>query len=111
MRFQPKEYETDQEKKRDFWRGFGGWLGINVVLFSLAACPALMLYDSNFPGGILGLDYITVSQLSWLIPLPINVIALIVLGLTRKYMALGALAAAAVLMVPWICVATVCFRY
>lgn len=81
MKLEKKIYETDQEKRRDFWIGFGGWFGINIPL------AVLMLFIPLFG----------------LLSLLINLGGLIVLAFTRSRIALGALAAIGAALVLTLC--------
>jgi hypothetical protein len=88
MKLTRKIYTTRNEKILDFVIGFLGWCLINGLMY---ACSFMFL------------TYVSVQQDSQtiallVVPLIVNVIGLILLGMTRRWMALGALAAFALLL-------------
>lgn len=93
MKLEKRIYEARSEKRRDFWIGFGGWFGINIVLLVL---DGLVFMPMNYLVGQ-GILSAGVRDLLLAIGGPllllINVGGLIGLLLTRLWVALGALAA------------------
>lgn len=94
MKLTRKEYTTPEEKKKDFWRGFGLWWGINVVMLVMFVASAMATSTLYSPadGTISSLDpgfAIVLNLLPWLV----NLGLLIFLAQTRSQMALGALVA------------------
>jgi hypothetical protein len=85
MNLSRKIYTTRREKVVDFVIGFIGWFFINGVLYAL-----LVAIISQLPTD--AQDSIAASLLGAL-PLLINIGALIYFGFTRRWIALGALAA------------------
>lgn len=93
MKLEKKVYETRSEKRRDFWIGFGGWFGINVPLAVLVVfVGGLAIPWSGTVSSPTGLPLPAVTIL-WVLSLLINLAGLIVLAITRSWIALGALAA------------------
>jgi len=89
MKLTRKIYTTRNEKILDFVIGFVGWCLINGLMY---ACSFMFL------------TYVSVEQDAQaiallVVPLIVNVIGLILLGMTRRWIALGALAAFALLLV------------
>ena len=89
MKLTRKIYTTRNQKILDFVIGFVGWCLINGLMY---ACSLMYL------------TYVSVQQDSQtiallVVPLIVNVIGLILLGMTRRWIALGALAAFALLLV------------
>ena len=112
MKFTRKTYTTRREKVIDFVIGVVGWIVLNVILWGVAF--ALQAAGTSLVAQ--GLDPMIFNPLSTgvtCVPLVINLVALIVLGLTRYWIALGALAAFAALQLLAIClgviVGTICF--
>jgi hypothetical protein len=91
MKLTPKIYTTRNQKALDFAIGFLGWCLINALLFGLLIY-VLQALPTDTQDSALGLVLLG-------LPLLINVTALIVLGMTRRWIALGALAAFALLLV------------
>lgn len=85
-----KFLRTEQER-RQFWIGFVGWFGFNLVLY-----PLYHLVFTRDPVWALAV-------------LAANVVCLIVLGFTRQRMALGALAAFGASLLLGLCFASACF--
>lgn len=113
LNLQRKEYATPAEKKRDFWRGFWLWWGMNVVL-SIATMYLLPSFgpsrDDNEVASTLRL---VVVLLVVLLPYVINIGLVIYLAQTRSQMALGMLAAfgtgLAIVIILGIVLTIVCF--
>jgi len=80
MKLKRKVYETRREKRIDFFAGFFGCYIVNVVIGSIVA-PAL-----SGPSDTTG--YILLGLI-----LAMNAIAIVLLALSRTWIALGALAA------------------
>lgn len=109
--FKQKTYETSAEKKKDFWRGFGLWWGLNILL---ALCSwgltALVYSFAITPDGPVTPYYDIYSNLSCIlgtIPLVINIGLMIYLAFTRSQMALGMLAAFGVALFITICLGVI----
>lgn len=110
-----KIYETTSEKRKDFWRGFIGWFGLNIVMaligvgVSLWIAPNLSAQDFNTTATIY--NYLSIG-LSCL-PLLINVGLIVIFAFTRSQIAMGMLTAFGVALFISIClgiIATVaCF--
>jgi hypothetical protein len=88
MKLTRKIYTTRNEKILDFVLGFLGWYLINGLMY---ACSFMFL------------TYVSVEQDSislalLVVPLIVNIVGLILLSMTRRWMALGALAAFALLL-------------
>jgi hypothetical protein len=115
--FERRTYETRQEKRRDFWIGFGGWFAVNIALAMLTwGCTALISYlAANLlpPSNTIDTLAPLLVLILQIIPLLINLGGLIFLGFTRQWIALGALAAfgAALLLVvvAGVCFVVICF--
>jgi hypothetical protein len=82
MRLTRKVYATSSQKALDFAIGFVGWFLLNGVLYG----GGLYFFGNVSSDG-------TVAVLLLGLPLLLNIGALIVLGFTRYWIALGALAA------------------
>jgi len=102
MKFNRKIYETRNEKQKDFVIGFFGWIVVNVIAVIVGSAvfnAVLSLFERLFPGAsydtIMGIQSIG----SLLMPLLFNVGLLIFLALTRKWIALGALAGFAAVLI------------
>lgn len=111
MDFTPKVYETEAERRRDFIIGFIGWFILNIIF---SACVGVI---SAFVNGAIGsvtdpVTYDTITTFFGLfitcLPLLLNVGGIIYFGFTRSWIALGALAAFAALLVLSI-ILTICF--
>jgi hypothetical protein len=91
MKLERKVYTTRNEKVLDFVPGFIGWFLVNGLLYG---CSILMLQSlaSSAPDSIAAL-------LLGLLPLLINIGALIFFAFTRRWIALGILAAFALVLV------------
>jgi len=88
MKLTRKIYATRNEKILDFVIGFVGWCLINGLMY---ACSLVIV--SN-----LDTQQDTLSIVLLVIPLIINIVALILLAMTRRWIALGALAAFGLLL-------------
>jgi hypothetical protein len=91
MKLTRKVYENRNQKVLDFVIGFVGWFLINGLLYT---CSLLLLSNGTFD----------IEQEIWPIvllalPLVLNIAALIFLAFTRRWIALGALAAFALTLV------------
>lgn len=106
-----KVYETDAEKKRDFWLGVGLFFVLNIVLVAcqwglgagfFAVSPSIV--DSNFPSSTL------FTILSWallLLPWVINIAFVIYFALTRSQIALGMVAGFGIALAIVICLGVI----
>ncbi|HNP71996.1 MAG TPA: hypothetical protein PLO33_14960 [Kouleothrix sp.] len=88
MNFTPKQYATRNEKIVDFVLGFLGWYLVNGLLYT---CSVMLLGQTN------GDNWLVLTLLG--LPLVLNIAALIVLARLRRWIALGALAAFAAMLV------------
>ncbi len=88
MKLTRKIYATRNEKILDFVIGFVGWCLINGLMY---ACSLTFLT-------YVGVQEDSLSIALLVVPLIVNIIALIFLGMTRRWIALGALAAFALLL-------------
>ena len=91
MKLERKVYTTRNEKVLDFVIGFAGWFFVNGLLYgcSIAILQAIDSSSSqSIPVLLLGL-----------LPLLINIGALILFAFTRRWIALGILAAFALVLV------------
>ncbi len=92
MKLTRKEYATPEEKKKDLERGFWLWWAANLVMLVLVGSGLYALGAGAFLlGGTPSTPAQPAAIVLGLIPLLVNVAALIYLGLTRSQMALGAL--------------------
>ena|SRR6188472_167033 len=91
MKLESKVYTTRNEKVLDFVLGFVGWFLVNGLLYgcSIAILQAL---ESDAQNSLAAL-------LLGLLPLLINIGALIFFAFTRRWVALGILAAFALVLV------------
>ncbi len=91
MKLEPKVYTTRKEKVVDFVIGSFGWFLVNALLYS---CSVVILQsmNSSAPQSI-------ATLLLGLLPLLINIGALIYFAFTRRWIALGILAAFALVLV------------
>lgn len=88
-----KIYESEAEKRKDFWLGVGLWVVLNVV-FPL--CGFIFSMELNSTGEISGI-LSTVGRIVFMInPLLITIALVIYFAMTRSQMAFGMLAAFAV---------------
>jgi len=116
MKLTRHTYATRNEKTVDFILGFVGWFVLNGLLAGLigAAVFGLSTLPSSPSGSgddtaqaLLGLVALAINCLPWLI----NLGLLIYFGLTRYWIALGALAAFGVLIVLVVCASLVFLAY
>lgn len=89
MNRRPKVYTTRNEKIVDFVIGFVGWCLINGLMY--AGSVAIL---TNFD-----VQQDAIGIILLVLPLVINIAALIYLALTRRWIVWGALAAFALLLV------------
>ena len=96
MSLQKKIYESEAEKKKDFWRGVGLWFGLNILmaLCSWGVNAALFGVMSSPDGSSTPLSnvYPILSLILGTLPLLINIGLIIYFALTRSQIALGMLA-------------------
>ncbi len=94
MKLTSKVYSTPEEKKRDFWRGFWLWWGLNILLAILSTGGTIMLSGLAYNSSNASSALISIlSTLAGLVPLVINIGLLIYFALTRSQIALGMLVA------------------
>lgn len=91
MKLDSKVYTTRNEKVRDFVFGSFGWFLVNGILYSCSVV-ILQAMDSSAPQS-------TPALLLGILPLLINIGALIYFAFTRRWVALGMLAAFALVLV------------
>ncbi len=101
-------YETRSQKTAHFLIGFFGWFVLNVVLggalsLGVTLISAAIPSDNPDAPNILGSVWLGLSCLSLLL----NVGLLIYFGFTRYWIALGALAAFAVVLLLILCVSVI----
>jgi hypothetical protein len=92
MKLERKVYTTRNEKVLDFVLGFAGWFLINGLLYG---CSILIL--QRMPSGTS--DDTIIALLLGLLPLLLNIAALILFAFTRRWIALGLLAAFALVLI------------
>jgi hypothetical protein len=92
MKLERKVYTTRQEKVLDFVIGFVGWFLVNGLLYGCSFVILQGLDSSGAPESIPAL-------LLGLIPLIVNIGALIFFAFARRWIALGILAAFALVLV------------
>ena len=91
MKLERKVYTTRKEKVIDFVLGFFGWFLVNGLLYGCSIW-ILQAVDSSTSDSVLAL-------LLGLLPLLVNIGALIFFAFTRRWIALGILAAFALVLV------------
>ena len=112
MKLVRKTYTTRREKVVDFVIGIVGWIVINAIMAGMMW--ALQWANSAlYERGLTPILLNFVSPFIACLPIIVNIVSLILLGLTRYWTALGALAAFAALQLLVIClgviVGVVCF--
>lgn len=98
--FTRKIYETEAEKKKDFWRGVGLFFGLNILLGICSWGSTVLFFNWAYPaaipvGGSPSPAADLVSALSCimsLLPWVINIGLIIYFALTRSQIALGMVA-------------------
>ncbi len=108
-----KEYTTPEEKRKDFWIGFGLFWGVNILLLIVTIAAQAGLYSlesSSSPNAaVTGIVGLTLTLLPWVI----NGGLLIFLAVTRTQMAFGMLAglgsAFALVVLAFIVLLIICF--
>lgn len=90
MNFTRKVYTERREKVIDFLIGFGGWYAINSLMYVLLVSIASQVSTLD--------NMNVVGILLLVLPLLVNIAAIVVAGFTRYWIALGALAAFALLL-------------
>ncbi len=113
MNLTRKTYTTRREKTIDFVLGFVGWFVLNALLIGIGWLVAVglgaLLSQTQSPDSttaiepLLGVLAVVINCLPWLI----NIGLLIYFGLTRYWIALGALAAFGAVLFVLLCVAIV----
>jgi hypothetical protein len=88
MKLERKAYETRREKGIDFFAGFFGWYGMNVIVIIIGSTIGSMVGGVADPDVILTVAGVIIGAL--------NLVAIVLLALTRTWIALGALTAAGV---------------
>ncbi len=115
MKLTRKEYTTPEEKKKDFWLGFWLWWVANLVMLAVTGLGLSAVgYGLSRAGAHISLLVQIAGAVVGVVPLVVNIAALIFLGETRRQLAHGALwafaiaAVTAVVMLPFAAVAA-CF--
>jgi len=94
--FKRKIYETKKEKSRDFWIGVIGWVILNVVLWGLSTVLYAFLLQyavsTQFDPSVSEF-FAYLPTFSSCLPLLINILLITFFAFTRRWIALGALAA------------------
>ncbi|HNP88854.1 MAG: hypothetical protein JST60_17880 [Chloroflexi bacterium SZAS-1] len=85
MKFTRKEYTNRNEKVLDFVIGFLGWYLLNALLYG-GTITLLSMFDSSNSQNVAALGLLA-------LPLLLNIGALVGLGMWRRWIAFGALAA------------------
>jgi hypothetical protein len=85
MKLKRKAYETRREKAIDFFAGFFGLYGMNVITITFLSTLSSMMGGATDPEVIV--------QVAGVIMGALNLAAIVLLALTRSWMALGALTA------------------
>lgn len=107
----PKVYETDAEKKRDFWIGVGIFFVLNIVLTLCqwgVGADALTVSPTNGSSDFVSSTLFTI--LSWvflLLPWVINIGLIIYFAFTRNQVALGMVAGFGIALAIVICLALI----
>ena len=105
MNFTRKEYTTRNEKILDFVIGFVGWYLVNGLFYG---CTVMLLSQAT------NIDSNMSALILLALPLLLNIGALVGLGMWRRWIALGALAAfgaaLALVLVLGILIYAVCFN-
>ena len=105
MKLTRKTYTTGGQKAIDFGIGFVGWMILNAVLYGCVIAFSSQMTLDDVGNGL--------SVLLLALPLLINIGVLVLLGFTRYWIALGALAAFAMLLIGALLIAllvyAVCF--
>src|SRR5262245_49651075 len=91
MKLIRKTYTTGGQKAIDFAIGFVGWIIVNAVLYGCVFAFSSQTTLNDVGSGLL--------VLLVALPLLINIVVLVLLGFTRYWIALGALAAFALLLI------------
>jgi hypothetical protein len=102
MKLTRKTYTTGGQKAIDFAIGFVGWLVVNAVLYGCSIAVLSQFASEAVPEPLPVLFLVA-------LPLLINIGALVLLGFTRYWIALGALAAFAVLLIGALLIALVVY--
>jgi hypothetical protein len=101
MKLTTKTYDSRRQKNVDFLIGFAGWFILNFGLFLLFGNLGFSdLQNFNRPAILEDISLAALCLLPFL-----NIVALIYFGLTRRWIALGALAAFALIIVIFVLIA------
>jgi hypothetical protein len=89
MKLKRKVYQTRREKRIDFFIGFFGWYVVNAMAFIIVSAIG-SIADGVFGPGVTSeaAQYILLA-----LPLVLNVVAIVLLALSRTWISLGILAA------------------
>ena len=114
MKLERKIYETRSQKVGDFLLGIGLFIAINVVfgaLMSFGLGLVSAFFSSASVGGRGGMStlYNLLLTVVYCLPFVIHFVALIYFGLTRHWIALGMLAAFAIVLLIGLLLAAACF--
>jgi hypothetical protein len=111
--FTRKIYETDAEKKKDFWLGVGIFFGLNILLGICSFAATMSLFGIIDP--ITGADigpanydlYTTLNCILSLLPWILNIGLIIYFAFTRSQIALGMVAGFGIALAIVICLGTI----
>lgn len=98
--------QADAKNRRDFWDGFGVWVGLNIAV--LIVMGGLTIFVNALTNG----DFASAvgPVLLWLIPLGINIGVMVYYGKNNRPQAvIGMLAAFALIFTICLCLSAVCF--
>ncbi|HQV94196.1 MAG TPA: hypothetical protein PLA27_09915 [Anaerolineales bacterium] len=107
----PKVYETDAERKRDFWIGVGIFFALNIVLTLCqwgVGAGALTVSPTNGSSDFVSSTLFTI--LTWvflLLPWVINIGLIIYFAFTRNQVALGMVAGFGIALAIVICLGVI----
>ena len=106
-----KIYETNAEKKKDFWIGFGLWWGLNILLalcswgaFTVFGYSGIMFDGSTSTYSDL---YSVLNCVLGLLPWVLNIGLIIYFALTRSQIAVGMVAGFGVALLITICLGVI----
>jgi hypothetical protein len=121
MKLTRHEYATQSAKRNDFIIGFLAWYALNLVLWAVVGIMAGVVFSILPPQfeptqntNSTTLWFAATSVITCGLPLLLNLGALLYFGRTRRWIALGALAAFAVvllfILIVGLIVAVLCFN-
>ena len=106
--FVRKEYETRRQKQIDFALGVAIWIGLNAVMLGIqigliSLSSSVNPIDNPALSSVVSIAAVVCSILPWIV----NIAAIIVLAIYRRWMAFGMLATIGALMALVICLGIV----